>query len=299
MRKFIVIVFYFVSLHVFGQPNYIVRGDAIWSTLETHCMPGGNNYSTYHIKFSGDTLIEDLSYTQILRCDEEGQTAWELYGFIREDSDGRVFLRPADYMEGLIYDFGVEVGDSVRAKNIYLNSDTLHYIVTNIDYVELAGEYKKRISLYEYINEKEEIWIEGLGSYFGILNSCNNSYGGLCGNYEALCFEENGILIYQHPDYSVCHFEATVGTGEQAYNQSEVSVYPNPAKDFLHIDFSEDININNGVSIKLLKINGEKILQKNLANSKNVVYLHSVDAGIYLLKIDNIGVKTPIKIIFD
>ncbi len=102
---------------------------------------------------------------------------WGYYGFIREDENQRVYLKPPGYFEGMIYDFSVSVGDTIKALNIYLNSDTLNFVVTQVDSVLLLIDYRKRIKLYEYINQKEEVWVEGLGSYFGILNSCNDSYG--------------------------------------------------------------------------------------------------------------------------
>jgi hypothetical protein len=94
-------------LTTFGQPvKSIVDENRLWSTLEIHCLPNGNNYSTYYIKFEEDTLIDGLSYKRMWHCNEESQLNWMLYGFIREDENKRIYIRPPGYIEGMIYDFG-------------------------------------------------------------------------------------------------------------------------------------------------------------------------------------------------
>jgi len=295
MKSFLLAILILTSSYVIGQmEKAIVNENCNWSTLEVHCMPNGNNYSTYFIKFEGDTIIDSYVYKKIWRCDEESQINWGFYGFIREDENKRVFLKPPDYYEGMIYDFSVSVGDTIEARNVYLNNDTLHFVVTQIDSVLLLTDYRKRIKLFEYINQKEEIWVEGLGSYFGILNSCNDSYGGACGGYEALCYEETGTIVYQHPSYSTCYYAAPVGTNE--INASEIMVYPNPAKDFVSIDFYDDSKRE----IELFDLTGKKILKKVTTNRNFILYLQEVDNGIYLINVfDGKNYYPPYKLIVD
>lgn len=257
-------------------------------------MPTGNNYSTYHLKFEGDTLIDGYEYKSIWRCDEENQLDWNFYGFIRENDEHQVFLKPPDYIEGLIYDFEVELGDTVVANNVYLNSDTLHFIVSEIDSVLLLDGYHKRIILWEYINEKEEVWVEGLGSLYGILNSCNGSYGGVCGSYEALCYESDEFLVYQHHDYTTCHYNVTVNINTRSYE--EMSVYPNPAKDFTILEFSDERER----LIEIFDLSGKKIAKNLLFDKIFYLNLHLVDKGIYIIKVkDDVNSYLPIKLIVD
>jgi len=268
------------------EQNYIVNESSLWSTLETHCFPNGNNYSTYHIKFAGDTIIDQYVYTKILRSDDEFQTEWSFYGFIRENEVGEVYLKPPDYYEGKIYDFGVETGDTIQARNVYLNSDTLHYVVTGIDSVLLGGFYNKRVTLYEYINEKEEIWTEGLGSLFGILNSCNGSYGGVCGNYEALCYIEAGFLLYQHPDYNTCHYEVSVGTSENIAEQY-LRIFPNPANTFFNIQATGELKNELPFNIRITNMLGQLIYQIEMTEERQKIQLDQVSSGNLIISITN------------
>jgi hypothetical protein len=261
-----------------------VQENALWSTLEIHCLPIGNNYSTYHIKFEGDSVVENVNYRKIWRCHDENQLEWFFYGLIREDDQNRVYYKPLVYPEGLIYSFGVSVNDTVQALNTSLNTmDTLNFVVTEIDSVLMLDKFRKRISLYEYINNKEEIWIEGIGSLYGVLNSCNNAYGGVCGGYEALCYQENGFMIYQHPSYNTCHYSALVNIHDVRVNS--IHIYPNPATNYIRIDIMEVALLEENLILELSSLDGKKIVVKELDKNKNILYLPKVSQGVYLLKV--------------
>lgn len=291
-------IFFIISIvicsNVFGQSErVIVNENMTWSTLEVHCMPNGNNYSTYYIRFAEDTLIDGLTYKRMWHCSEESQTNWNLYGFIREDEDNKVYLRPPDYIEGLVYDFGCNVGDTVETWNIYLNNDSLHFVVTDIDSVLLLDGYRKRITLLEYNNMLEEVWVEGLGSYYGILNSGNNAYGGACGAYEALCFEREGDLIYQHPEYNTCYYDFSVNTAEFA--DERISIYPNPAQDYVYLDYTEDGNRE----IELYDIAGKVFFKKFVSGNKVLLNLQELESGIYFIKVVSDNSHPTFKVIVD
>ncbi len=296
MKSLGIIFSIFLSFSAFSQlDKYIVNEEGLWSTLEIHCLPTGNNYTTYFIKLEGDTIIDGFAYKEIWRSDEENLSNWVSYGFMRENEDHEVFLRPADYTEGLIYDFGVNPGDSIEALNIYLNSNNvLNFVVTDVDSVLLLDRYRKRVSLYEYNNQKEEVWVEGLGSYFGILNSCNDSYGLACGGYLALCYEEDNMLVYQDPEYETCYYAVT--TGVASSKSLNYRAFPNPAKDFLNISFPSD----GERLIEIWGFFGKKIIN-NLYFQKNILLnLQEVDNGTYIIKVlDSENYYLPYKLIVD
>lgn len=282
-------------LTIFGQSGKaIVEENRVWSTLDIHCMPNGNNYSTYYIRFDEDTIIDGFNYKRMWHSNDESQLNWILYGFIREDENKRVYLRPPDYYEGMVYDFGCAVGDTLVTWNIYLNNDSLHFVVTNIDSVLLLDGYKKRITLFEFNNELEEVWVEGLGSYYGILNSGNNAYGGVCGSYQALCYENNDALVYQHPDYATCYYDATVSVDQKPVEP--IRVYPNPANDFVNIE----VNGNEIKEIEIFDLNGKKIFNETTSDNKILINLQRLDKGLYIVKtISNNSSYLPIKLTVD
>lgn len=279
-----ILLFLFVFSAFTQNNNFLVKENAVWSTVEVHCLPNGNLYSTHHIKFEGDTLFENNFYKKIFRCNDESQIDWFYSGMIREDEQNRVFFKPPGYPEGMVYHFGVSVNDTITAVNTYLNAmDTLHFVVTTVDSVELLNGYRKRIILHEYVNDKEETWVEGLGSYYGVLNSCNNAYGAICGGYEALCYKEDESLIYQNQLYQTCHYAALVDVEESGFDN--IQIYPNPAADMLNINFSHQLNLTEDLVLTMHSIDGKKILEKKLAKIKNAVYLQKVNKGVYIINI--------------
>ncbi len=285
MRIIISIISTLAVLSVFSQnQNYLVSENALWSTVEVHCLPNGNLYSSYHNKMEGDSVLGNLTYKKLWRCNSESLDDWFFYGLIREDDQHKVFYKPIGYNEGLIYHFGVEEGDTVFALNTGLNSmDTLHFKVTTIDSVELLDGFKMRIILHEFNNDKEEVWIEGMGSLYGLLNSCNNAYGAVCGGYESLCFEKNNVLIYQNASYNTCHYSALVDVMENA--GSPFKIYPNPAKDLINIQLDDLALLKNDLKVELYSMNGKKISEKKLVKNKNALYLPLVNQGFYILRI--------------
>ena len=66
MKSLGIIFSIFLSFSAFSQlDNYIVNEEGLWSTLELHCLPTGNNYTTYFIKLEGDTIIDGFTYKEI------------------------------------------------------------------------------------------------------------------------------------------------------------------------------------------------------------------------------------------
>ncbi len=58
-------------------------------------------------------------------------------------------------------------------------------------------------------------------------------------------------------------------------------MYPNPAKDYVSIDFTDA----GWREIELIDLAGKKILKKITTNKNFVLYLQEVDNGIYLINV--------------
>lgn len=67
--------------------------------------------------------------------------------------------------------------------------------------------------------------------------------------------------------------------------RSSISVYPNPVKDFLTIDFNSE-KVDNS-SFQLLDVSGKLINKGNLKNAKTQISANSLPAGMYILRITN------------
>ncbi len=83
----------------------------------------------------------------------------------------------------------------------------------------------------------------------------------------------------------------TLATNENAA-QSNISVYPNPVKDFLTVDFNSE-KLDNS-SYQLFDATGKVINKGNLKSVKSQISASNLSTGMYILRITNAGklVKT-------
>ena len=65
-------------------------------------------------KIEGDTLLDGVSYKVMYTTRNEDLTDWNCWGFLRETEDRQVFSRrPSTSDEQLLYDFSMQVGDTI------------------------------------------------------------------------------------------------------------------------------------------------------------------------------------------
>ena len=71
-------------------------------------------------------------------------------------------------------------------------------------------------------------------------------------------------------------------------NENEISVYPNPAKDVLNIDFGD---ANEKRRIEIYDAVGELVLRESLITQKSSLNIHHLSSGIYFYCILVNGIK--------
>ncbi len=151
------------------------------------------------LKIEKDSLINDTVYSIF-------KHGYEKYA-LREDSN-KVFFRllrldlSPEYgtTEHLLYDFGLELNDSIRLNLLWNEFYTKYFWkVKSVDSVLVGQEYKKRILLVyyesaEYPQEGAQYWIEDVGSTEGPLYITGIS------EFETVihlfCYQVNGELLY-------------------------------------------------------------------------------------------------------
>ena len=81
-------------------------------------------------------------------------------------------------------------------------------------------------------------------------------------------------------DYLGSH---TVTLGVSNLKLKSIKLYPNPVKDFLHLDFDKETKID---EIKIFSILGKKIMQSEF-NSTNSIDVSNLQIGLYLIEISS------------
>ena len=219
-------------------------------------------------KFYGDTIISNQVYKKVLKSEAEIPVNWGYEGGIREEEQKVWYLSRYESEEIQLYDFTLEVGDTIT----FPWWDQL--IVDSISYININGEDRKQIYFAPLVYFMEH-WIEGIGSNLGILQSGSSMVVGWYTRF--LCMSEDGELIYMNPNYSSCYL---VSTNIEEFQISRIQVYPNPTRDKIIIENSENVNIE---SISLIDLNGRVLL--NFEKYIKEIDLSGFSKGIYLLKL--------------
>ena len=207
MKKLFTSIFIMLSALLYCQSPYqIVDTTKTWNTIHYWSGSWGvlNCGGTTTTKFEGDTVVNGKSYLKVFESQDSLQTNWVQVGLIREDTNTHQVYFTDNYInEGLLYDFDLEIGDTVYVENFY-NSESVSLIVNNIDSIIINGNSRKKYFLYSEEYHRTEIWIEGIGSLRGILYSGKFPPPG--GGVELLCSHQDGSLIYINPNFAACFY---------------------------------------------------------------------------------------------
>jgi len=203
------IVLHIISSSVFAQYLPLISENVLWSHVEIHCLPGYNSYSSRYYAFKNDTVIGETIYQKLYATDSPDQTGWYLWGLYREDtSTGKVWYRSVfPESEGIAYDFSAQVGDTVEIYNPAFSADPIRLIVMEKNSVEIGGILRKQLKMWDPQHIQSEIWIEGIGSLYGIKNSGMSWAGAACGSEELLCYWKAENNLWQNPAFETCFFK--------------------------------------------------------------------------------------------
>lgn len=170
MRKLLLLLLLFPILASAQTYHPLVKENAVWRDYyeDINLVTELNQYV-----IQGDTIIDSTNYKKLYNCDYSPSLISNkiLVGGIREDSTKKVYviLRCSALIQGLwlpngdehlIYDFSLNVGDSIK-KPIWINNSDSIMTVTSIDSVLIGNSYRKRWTLDEFIEPYK--CIEGIG----------------------------------------------------------------------------------------------------------------------------------------
>lgn len=284
-RLFIFCALFLNLVDIKAQPYRPMPFDSMTTWLVNFHIqdPGFDCYcdSYYIYQNWGEITLDTLDYEYILMdglplCEcGGGDVLYDAY--VRQDSiERRVYIMDeTDWTEKILYDFSLEVGDTVVS---FLTGSGCDYpIIDVVDSVLINGLYHRRLHIQnESCMYDETYFIEGIGSTSGLLQEISQSNDA---NHTLICVSHNGQAIY--PDAgSWCPYLLDV---DNLSKSQKVHVYPNPIsqEQLLHIE----------VENKIYKIELYSVLQNKidllLVDGENqiVLDLNGIPKGIYFVVI--------------
>ncbi len=282
MRKLLLVILLFYAISGKSQTwiyHSMPDSNAVWNFEAINpCPQIVNLIQNFSITISGDTTINSITYHKLFtpyvmesyigtNC---GSTFPGYKGAVRQDTSLKraYVVKPFNNIEQLLYDFNMQIGDTVKGviASISVDADT----VISIDSILVGGSYRKKWNITNGISI-----IEGLGSTYGLVQ---NSTAGLIGtfpNFLITCFSQNGVSIYPN-NSTTCPLISSLNTLSET--AKEIKIYPNPSKGVFIVDF-------NGLEIKEIILNdlfGQLILKENTSNSINLS-IDNLKTGLYIL----------------
>jgi len=303
MKKYILIITIFLSVKTFSQYLFtpINFDNSQWNYIGYIL---GENFLPEYMdvlmcQFGNDTLINSKQYYKFQfekhswYYNEQGShyfgTSTGYAGSLRKEGFKCYFVPKNNTSEFLLYDFeNISVGDTILKEltpNDYLVIDSI-YLDTMFDN-SIRKVYSGSNNHIEYFKLIEGIGIDhykfgGLvPPEFVVTNYLDYDGGFTLNRYcenRNLVFCQEGCSTSMDCDYSI-NIEKVFHT------KFNIKIWPNPTKQFLNIEYTENIN-QEELCFTIINTFGQEIY---LLKAKNLIRIDISDLkrGIYFIKIDD------------
>lgn len=262
-----------LSLNLCHAQDYLpmLEIDHVWNNKTVSCPePCFIDYQEHRIV--GEEVIDGITYQRL----SNGSSSCS----VREDN-GRIYVYDtAINDELLILDFSLELNDIHTFPEPYCNQpgDIVFpdMIVVDISVEMIAGEMRKVIYFEDTLglDETVDVWIEGIGSLYGIYPSGLNSIDSYT---ELACFTIDGITYFFNGNDKCAE---VMGLGENSV--LETALYPNPIGDVSILQFSSELNID---TVVIYDLSGTLVSEIPVSTNQIPIDGSTFPAGLYFYQI--------------
>ncbi|MCF8276534.1 MAG: T9SS type A sorting domain-containing protein [Flavobacteriales bacterium] len=232
--------------------------------------------------FMGDTTVQGEQWFKTYASpDSTFTTNLAYHGLLRQEN-GYVFYRNTTSAIDTLYNFNMELGDSVLYNFWGQNEAYIHVVA--IDSISINGEMYKRLSFDEPIFGfflMDEKWIEGIGSVHGPLFPLHPEAFSeeMPDSLNLVCTHVNEILYWNNPFYDNCSVNIILDIENPEI--PGFSIYPNPSSNQIIIS-QEQTNTGQFFVSDML---GKKVLSGSLLSSDQSVDISHLKDGVYIVTV--------------
>jgi hypothetical protein len=258
-------------------------------------FPDSNNYfSVSYMKFwfQGDTIFDNLKYKKVYMQYEDSIADFgnaRYFAAIREDTVAeKVYFYYEYYLgngaEYLLYDFSVNVGETVSFYTLWGGLRMQEQVVISIDSIFIDNHYRKKINFIDDWGGQDS-WIEGIGSIQGVFFAGPFDIADLMDCTQLLCVHIDGELIYRNPDPFYDKYNCYIpnsGVNIDENRKEILKIYPTITDDVLYIETDENIA---DFDYKIINIQGQVINYGMLTS--NIINVSNLNKGFYLIMVSD------------
>lgn len=293
--------FLLLILPLFGQTqiiNHFKNPDSKWEEKKLWKMENGEWVESgikHFYFFNGDTLINNEKWLKLTYDKYESGHLTSLngtYGLIRSEGEKVYFFNPDLYPAippVLMYDFGLEVGDTFVLSRWTTSSAPISIPTTvkAVDSILVNETFHKRIFFNNTEHNGvtvllEDYWIEGIGSNQRFLAIHSGIKKPTIDSTFLSCTYTNNQYVWSIPDYNDCDLWMYSLDVENEVPFMELELFPNPTNKFLNISSN---GMNDVQKIQIHDVSGRLIstTETNKNTTNNVVMdISTLKNGVYI-----------------
>lgn len=237
--------------------------------------PQPQRFTTHCYKLEGDVTWNGVTYKIMYSTLYENLSNYNYQIALREDAEGKVYSRYSSSSdETLLYDFSLQPNDS-----IHIHGASEYLILEDVHDTVIGDVTRKKFTFnYSNHNYEKEIWVEGIGSEYGILNPGALAVEGY--SSFLLCSYDNEDLVWQNAEFNTCFYtnwDYDVIPESEIY---DIELYPNPLENIINIGLADYMNCQ---LVEIYAIDG-RLLHSQSSNFETVD-MSSLESGIYIIKV--------------
>ncbi len=300
-RGFLILFLCFLNINEVKSQNYIpMLNDSLYWDVAYYdsnviiCSEFGNQGSgPYRYAIDGDTIINGTDYKKFksysfftllpqpspncspFAIDTVPTPSWNVFSYLREDTTNKKVYRydVANSLEYLWYDFDAQVGDTLSYPELGdFRVDTIYYIIT------LDGITRKFFGCNGTFGNFCAYYIEGLGGKAGPFHEPFGLFE--LGPWLMCISDFNQNPIYGSFGVTAC-YNFTTNLESFSVDSSPISMFPNPADNFLHFE-----NLPPNTRIKIVDNYGN-IVKDYQDVLDNKISISSLNSGMYFVHFRN------------
>ncbi len=284
------------AISVKGQDYHKLLNESFYWDVpfaaQAYICGGFADFGPWRYKISGDTVINDMTYSKIYYSDFSPvypsppncppfivDTVFSHYpdAYLREDTVAQKVWRYSTFAGGsevLLYDFTLQKGDTLEIRNWELDwvIDTVMTITTN------DGIERRKFVFHGddgSLFPREGWYIEGIGGMAGLFSGPFPYFE--VGTWLMCVKDKNDEIIYASGQ-GCSDFITGV---DEVSNDKAIHVFPNPFTDHLTIETA-----TGKLDVKIYNLSGIRLIQEEFYGSRTFD-LSAFDPGIYMLQIRN------------
>lgn len=300
-------IIFFLSMQLWAQSANYFNDLTRWKEFFHTAEPYGEYFHNYTSvkRIQGDTTIGSFQYKKVyskkLRYDYYipsnpsnpnynyvgGTTIYNdsLYAFIRQDLL-EVYYN-VNGVDSLLYDFDIQVGDTITRENVTLLNDYEAFKVDSITDFYVQNELRHifhvhSLNSWSWFDHSYSYLIEGIGTYGGLLAPLSFDFE--WDSYDLSCYSIDNVNFFNtlndNSTIQNCSYNLAVN---KLVNEFDFSVSPNPTSKILELTIPIEIDIQDLI---LTDLSGRTFnLDYNQVGEKITVDIEKFQSGIYILRL--------------